>query len=547
MCGLFAIWADKYDVRMTAAKKAVKIQAHRGPDHQQIDDYGQITFAHNRLSIIDISVDANQPISSRCGMYSIIFNGEIYNYLELRSETDYEYRTSSDTEVILALYIKHGTDCLKYLNGMFAFAIYDRTRNLIFCARDRVGEKPLLYSEAANIFMIASELPAIASSGLLKLSEDPIGISYSTLRNLRHIPEPYTKYREIRRLEPAHAMIIKDKKIVKKWCYWSFDTKCESSITREDVASIIEDSVRIRERADVEVGALLSGGVDSSIICGLMAKHGLYPNAYTLHSDEEELSRAKYVSQLFKIPLHIINFSEVEQQAMRKNFASTYGEEVRLTSLGHAGQLYSRIRDDNIKVVMTGVGADEIFFGYDGTRRQLIFSDLLTLVEKLPTFWLEKFSSLFRSHSSLELLWSMARLENSKRKGFLYNREALRKGYGDEFDYGAIFEYWANLFPFENYIESSNFMGLILENAHSITISSDLVPMHFSVEARAPFLDHRVIELGFKIQAKYKTSSYIGKVNNKRILKEAFSTLLPPEILYAKKKGFGYALGEFYK
>ncbi|MGA1941030.1 asparagine synthase (glutamine-hydrolyzing) [Arcobacter sp. YIC-310] len=542
MCGIVGIWSDySIQIQEKYVNKILAQQFHRGPDNSSKITLDNITLGHNRLAIIDLNQNANQPFISNCGRYSLVFNGEIYNYLELKKELKYEFKTCSDTEVLLASYIKYGEKCIERFNGMFSFALYDKQEKTLFCARDRIGKKPFVYTEHSSGFYFASELAALFSIGIFDDTPDEIGIAYSYLRNYLHIPEPYTKYKSLRRLEPAHAMIIKKQKIVKKWCYWTPSFEYDHNLKKDDVYNIIDDAVRIRERSDVEIATLLSGGVDSSIITGLMVKHGLKPKAYTLKADEEELSRAKRVAKLFDVPLKVFKYDRDLQEELYHKMMTIYGEEVRLLPLTHAARLYEQISKENIKVVMSGIGADEIFYGYDGANKQLLFSDIVKMIEFLPNSFLKIFEKIFSFRVDFKLMFELAQKENHKRKGYLYGNEAKEKGLND-FDYSALIDFWSERITTNNYIDNSNWIGLMSENAHSITISSDLPPMLYSIESRAPFLDYRVVEMAFKIDAHRKIARKNGRANNKLILKQAFEGLVPDEILYAKKKGFGYGI-----
>ncbi len=542
MCGIVGIWSkNSNEVQQKYVDTILYKQSHRGPDNNSKITVDNISLGHNRLAIIDLSQEANQPFESNCGRYTLVFNGEIYNYLELRQNLDYQFKTSSDTEVLLASYINYGEKCIEKLNGMFAFAIYDKNEKTLFCARDRIGKKPFVYTEDPTGFYFASELAALFSIGIFKDTPDEIGKAYSRLRNYLHIPEPYTKYKNIKRLEPAHAILVKDKKIVKHWCYWSPSLNYDQSITKDDVYNLIDDAVRIRERADVEIATLLSGGVDSSIITGLMVKHGLQPKAYSLKADDEEIKRAQRVAQLFNVPLKVFEYDKNLQDKLYQKMINIYGEDVRLLPLTHAARLYEQIAKENIKVVMSGIGADEIFYGYDGANKQLLFSDIVKMIEILPNALLKTFEKIFSVSSNLKLMFELAQKENFKRKGYLYSKEAIKKGLNN-FDYSTLIDFWAKKINTNNYIDVSNWIGLMTENAHSITISTDLPSMVYSIETRAPFLDYRVIELAFNIDAHRKISKKDGRANNKLILKQAFEELIPKDILYAKKKGFGYGI-----
>lgn len=542
MCGIVGIWSTYgQEVQERYVDDILKLQQHRGPDFTGRTTIDSVTLGHNRLAIIDLHVNAHQPFFSSCGRYGIVFNGEIYNYIELKKELDYPFSTSSDTEVLLACFIAYGEQCLEKLNGMFAFAIYDKQERALFCARDRIGEKPFVYTSDAQGFYFASELAALFSLGIFSDACDEIGIAYSYLRNFRHIPEPYTRYKAIKRLEPAHAMWIKDRRIVKKWCYWSLNMEPKQAITPQQIRWLVDDAIRLRERSDVEVAALLSGGVDSSIIVGAMVKHGLCPKAFTLKADDEECQRAKEVADLFGVKLKIFDYDKNLQETLHARMTDIYGEEVRLLPLTHAARLYHQISQENIKVVMSGIGADELFYGYDGANKQQLFSDIVRCLEILPSKLLHTFEKIFPKNSDARVLFELAQQTNEKRKGYLYAQEAKEKGLPENI-FNTLIDFWADKVCTQSYIDMSHWIGLMCENAHSITISSDLPAMMFGIECRAPFLDHRVVEMAFAIESHRKIGRLDGRANNKLILKKAFEDLLPQKILYAPKKGFGYGL-----
>jgi len=272
-----------------------------------------------------------------------------------------------------------------------------------------------------------------------------------------------------------------------------------------------------------------------------MVKHGLKPQAYTLKADDDELGRAQKVATLFDVPLKVFEYDKALQEDLYQKMVDIYGEEVRLLPLTHAARLYQQVSQDGIKVVMSGIGADEIFYGYDGANKQLLFSDVVKMIEFLPNVLLKTFEKIFSFNPQVKLLFELAQKQNLKRKGYLYNQEAKQKGL-KAYNYNTLIDFWADKIKTNNYIDVSNWIGLMSENAHSITISTDLPPMMYGMEARAPFLDHRVIEMAFKIDAHRKIAKTNGRANNKLILKQAFEALLPNDILYAKKKGFGYGV-----
>lgn len=545
MCGISGLYSKDLPSRemLDVVSSMVNTQFHRGPDNEEVLAINEnLCFGHNRLAIIDLSSHGNQPFVSHCGNYYVTYNGEIYNYLELKSNLDYEFRTQSDTEVLLAAYIKYGFECVNRFNGMFAFSIYDRKKDLLFCARDRIGEKPFVYSEFSKGFIFASELPAIVNTGLVSTVPDEVGIAYSKLRNYLHVPEPFTSYKSIRRLEPAHCMVVRNGVIEHKWLYWKPDFTYDKMISTEEVYNVIDEAIRLRERADVGIATLLSGGVDSSLITAQMIKHGLNPVAYTMKSDDEELNRATAVAKQLNIKLKIFQSNPDMQRILWDKMTRIYGERINLYPLTLGARLFKSIQEDDIKVVMVGNGADEIFYGYDGANLQLLYSDILRFIDVLPNKMLTLLSKICTKNKRLSQLFQMATMANQNRKAILYRDEAEIKRYHG--DFGELLEYWGQFCNSDKYIDVANWTGLMSENAHSVTIAGDLPSMLYSVETRAPFLDHNVVELAFKIDAHRKISRKKGVRQNKLILKEAFINTLPEYILFGKKKGFGYGLKE---
>jgi len=509
MCSIFGYF--NYNEDINTLKKASFLMKHRGPDSSgyYIDD--KVFLGHNRLAIIDLE-NANQPF-----MYEnlvLVFNGEIYNYKELRKNylKEFNFRTNSDTETIILMYKKFGKECVKYFRGMFAFCIYDRKNNLFFCARDRVGEKPFFYYLDKNKFIFASEINPIKKLVNTTLNKKVEPLYYSSFK---HFPAPFTYYNEIYRLGPASYMIVKNNEIIEKNFYWDLNVGNYRMVKKEKVREKVIEAIKYTTVSDVQIGLLLSGGVDSSIIAYVLKSLGVDFIAFAFGKDKNdvELKRARLVADYLDIPLKEVTFTSDDLE-IHKKLIKAYGEPIYLLPLIFAYKLYKEISKENIKVVLSGNGADELFFGYVSHPKTALFS---------------YFKKIFNFKSNIDV-----KKERIYQSMFKKDRKIL-----DE-----LFEKYKSInlkFEKNYYIDFTNFFALFLEGALPMTIIGDLCGMLNSVEVRNPFFDYKLIEFAYNIPPYQKINNYFSKDGRglKKILKEAFKDDLPKEVFEAKKIGFG--------
>lgn len=527
-----------------------EIQHHRGPDGKGVWLNGPPTvgLCHNRLAILDLTPAGAQPMQSGDGRFVIAYNGEIYNYQELKVlliSGGAQFRSGSDTEVLIEAYRAWGEGMLLRLRGMFAFAIYDTVTNTLFCARDRVGKKPFVYATTPSGFAFASEIPAVRIMPRVDLTVDQSALAAMLLHNFRHIPDPYTAYKGIQRLRAGHAMKVRDGVIERMWRYWDPQSSVET-ITTENLRSILEDAVRLRMRADVPVGALLSGGVDSSAIVGMMRKHTDAPiHTYALGFDrqDEDLRRARIMAERLGTTHKEFYFDPDEQWIIFQNLLKIYGEPIMLLPLVHTYSLCRAIHDDGVKVVMSGNGADELFYGYTGHIRTLKISRWLDRIAFMRPFLKPlakgRFALLAASPGKRKAAFYKALAENEW--GSVISEDAkqqLANRASEEM------EYWGDLCPSKRFIDESNFVGLMVENTHSVTIAGDLPAMAASVEMRSPFLDQEIISFALATPVERKIPSTSNPGWLKAILRESVSDLMPAELLTAPKHGFGMGIQE---
>ncbi|MFN3694139.1 MAG: asparagine synthase (glutamine-hydrolyzing), partial [Ignavibacterium sp.] len=565
MCGISGILNLKEKAPISPETLRVMSFAlkHRGPDEAgaYLDDY--IGLAQSRLSIIDLS-GGSQPIHNEDQSLWIIFNGEIFNYPELRQELiqrGHKFYTNTDTEVILHLYEEKNEKCLDYLNGQFAFAIWNNITKELFLARDRVGILPLYFKLDQNKFYFASELKAIFSVQKDNPEFDPIGFEqiFTFWTNLPG-DTPFKDYKEI---PPAHYLKINfDGKFIFK-SYWQLPFRKESDIkvrplteVTEQVSELLTDAVKIRLRADVPVGSYLSGGLDSSGLTAIV-KNKFNNKLSTFGISFEEGSFDESSFQRIMVNHLQTNHSEVfaRNSDIGKSFDEIiyFGERpVFRTAPAPLYLLSKRVREENFKVVLTGEGADEIFGGYN------IFKEA-----KIRKFWSNNPESKLRSKllkklypyifkdkrlfSTLEAFFRLGIDEpdnpffshivrwsnNSKLKNFFSEefREKIKDYNGaDEFLLKLPHDYdqWETLSKAQ-YLEITTFMS-----GYLLSSQGDRMAMGNSVELRVPYLDHRLIEYMSSVPAKYK----IFGLNEKYILKKVFKDLLPKEILYRAKNPY---------
>lgn len=560
MCGICGIYNFKGNVSEEKINLMNSLLAHRGPDDKGSYIKGNIGLGHRRLSIIDLSKNGRNPVSNEDNSLHIVFNGEIYNFRELRKELlekGHTFKSNTDTEVVLHLYEDEKEKCLEKLRGMFAFAIWDEKEKKLFLARDRLGEKPLVYGIIDEKFYFSSEIRSILSAVGKSMEISLEGLHHYFNYNFFHVPEPYTIFREIKKLPAACYLVFdpqkgENKRIkVKKYWIPSFKKnkyKNEKQAISE-YSNLIKKTINSLEIADVPIGALLSGGVDSSSIVAQMSnKKNLKTYSIGYSKRDFELKRARKVSKLFKTKNEEVIFRK-QDLLLIPEIIYYYGEPLNLMPAVYSYKLCKEIKKD-LKVVLGGNGADELFFGYDGSNKLLLLSKIIKIEKYLPEKILEILAQKANKKSEFYLLLRMLLAHKDKKKGEIYRikgKELREKIYSKStlgklknLDDGKLIDNVWKECNSEEFIEKMYYCGLMLENAHSTTIIADVTGMANSLEIRAPFLDYKVVEFAASLPVKYKVKSIFSKKYNKYIVKKSSESLLPQEIIYGKKAGFGY-------
>lgn len=563
MCGITGIFAFNQigSFYMVNLAKSIDKLTKRGPDGRgaYIDDF--VALGHRRLSIIDTSYLGGQPMKDETERYVIIFNGEIFNYKELKKKlTDkgVTFTSDSDTEVLLKLFIHEGKKCLDSLVGFFAFAVYDKEEKSLFIARDRMGIKPLLIYHDEDKFVFSSELKSLMAFNIPK--EIDFTSLYSYLQ-LNYIPGPATIFKNVSKLEPGHYLEVK-KKDIKEGVYYSIPyTKqgVESNALsyeqqKEKLADLMDEAVRLRLIADVPIGAFLSGGIDSSVITGIASKHTENLNTFSIgYKDEPFFDETKYANLVAKKfnAKHTV-FSLTNNDLFDHLFDMLdYLDEPFADSSALAVYILSKNTAKNIKVALSGDGADELFAGYNKHYGEHMIREggfKVNLISNLDPLWkvLPKSRNGFIGNKirQFERLSSSAKLSPQERYwkwcGFAGENAALKLFTENTKSLLSIPEYKNRKHQVLKTITKDGDlnevlridMNLVLTN--DMLVKVDMMSMANGLEVRVPFLDHRIVDFAFSLPV----SSKVNKDMKKRIVQDTFRDILPPELYKRPKHGF---------
>ncbi len=536
MCGILGGNIKNWDY-----EKGIMAIKHRGPDAQRVIKNPLCTLGFARLAIMDLSMDAMQPMDSVDGSVTILFNGEIYGYRKLRDKlkAKYPFRTTSDTEVILYAYLEYGDRFIDQIDGMFAIAIYDRRVEMLKLYRDRYGIKPLYYYCHDEEFAFASELKAFtAASEGKKWTVDRTAIL--DFLCYQYIPEPKSIYEEVYKLKPACFLFydLREKRIIKRGKYWKLHVCTRAAGNRnakaiqEDVRELLAESVREQMVADVEVGTFLSGGIDSSIVTYESSRLNPNTTAYSIgfrEKSDDESHYARLFAEKYHINQKLKTVSIGDVKGLNGRMREWYDEPFADTS-AYPTYLVSKLAREDIKVVLTGDGGDEIFGGY-GRYRQ--FFEHLSNHDVARTKAVDK--ALCRTR--LEIPGKASQLKLYSGYIGVFDRELCRnwtKKYGIDGSYDTRWHLRKYYVPDLPPLTRARYLDFKTYLPGDILTKVDRTSMSVSLEARVPFLNRKLVEYVFGLAENECCSSDCLK----RLLKEAYRGIVPDEILYRKKMGF---------
>ncbi|HNP36301.1 MAG TPA: N-acetylglutaminylglutamine amidotransferase [Woeseiaceae bacterium] len=519
MCGIAG--EIRFD-QQPASKQRVALMSEkmksRGPDDHGLVERGWVAFGHRRLKIVDLSDRAAQPMTDETSGCCIVFNGCIYNHNELRAELGklgHPFRSRSDTEVILRAYIEWGKDCVDRFNGMFAFAIHDPGKDHVFLARDRLGIKPLYLQREKNCIRFASSLPALVAASKQTSSIDAVGLHhYMSFHSV--VPAPRTILADVRKLPPASRVMIDRKgcEAVETWWKPSFrrqpgDDQVSFEEWRERTAEVLNKAVRRRLTGDVPVGVLLSGGLDSSLIVGLLAKHGqqglqTFSVGFETRENEEgdEFRYSDIIAERFDTEHHQIRVPSGELLKHLPDCIDAMSEPM-VSHDNIAFYLLSKAVSEHVKVVQSGQGADEIFAGYHW------YPPMMDSAEPVADYEAVFFD---RDHAEYQRAVNAAFDPGDASSAFIRQHFALADA--------------------ERPIDMAMHLDTSIMLVEDPVKRVDNMTMAWGLEARVPFLDHEVVELAARIPPGFKVDG-----GGKYVLKELARKVIPAEVI-DRPKGY---------
>lgn len=551
MCGIFGVRFRSPDrpVCLRMVRDATNTMSHRGPDGSGYFVELNTGLGHRRLSIIDLAA-GKQPMTNEDGNVVIVFNGEIYNFKEIKKELagkGHIFRTDCDTEVIVHGYEEWGTDCLQKFNGMFAFLLFDKTRQLLWAARDRLGKKPLYYYQDKDVFIAASEVKAILRTGLVGsgLNENVLDAYFS----VGYVPGPETMFKEIRKVLPGHFLLVKDG-AVQEHEYWDFanihpayQDEADSSAR---IDTLVLDCVEKRLISDVPVGAFLSGGLDSSFVVGqmnnLIAPKAVDTFTVAYNKGYSEKYYAQTVAERFGTNHHVF-YLEPDDFFSSLETLVRFAEEPIVEPAAIALYHLSRLARKHATVLLSGEGSDEVFGGYwlyqfmakmERIRSYLpnilLSPSLLPLGSFLPILKYKKYFDWFYLPLSERYQGTSSYLTPTQKKGLYKQDFLISKSSYLEDQFSKFFKKVEKKDPLSQmlYVDAKTWL------VDDLLLKADKMTMAASIELRVPFLDYRLVEAVSALPSDLK----IRKGEGKYLLKKLSKSLLPKEIIFRKKMGF---------
>ena len=589
MCGITGFWeieGEKREILTDIVVNMTSTLSHRGPDDVgfYVDEKNGVALGHRRLAILDLSERGHQPMESFSGRYVIVYNGEIYNYKdlskEMRDNFNIDFKSNSDTEVLLAGFEVWGIEqTLKKINGMFAFALWDKKEKRLYLVRDRIGIKPLYYGVQGRILFFASELKAIIANRFFKptLNRDTLALFF----RYNCIPAPYSIYQDIVKLEPGHYAVIDKDLSVNIYCYWDVENVVEEGIKKPlllsenetilELEHLLSDSVKIRMISDVPLGAFLSGGIDSSTIVALMQSQSNLPiKTFTIGFNEDYYNEAKFAKKVAEYlgtdhtELYVTPREAMEViPGLAEMYDEPFSDSSQISTF-----LVSQLTRKYVKVSLSGDGGDELFGGYlryvwaDSFWNKIRFMPyflkfgMTKIISLLP---LETWDNLFgkveyllpkRLRQTLygDKLYKIAGILRSKSpddvyKGFVSHWKAPENLVLGSNEPETILDNFSIKTSIPNFKERMMFSDLVTYLPDDILTKVDRASMAVSLEARVPILDYRVVEFSKKLPLDFK----IRNGESKWILRNILYKYVPKELFERPKSGFGIPVGNWLR
>lgn len=568
MCGICGKMVFKNEIpQKELIKNMCSTIAYRGPDDEGIYTAPHIGLGQRRLSIIDLESSACAPLTNEDNTIWISFNGEIYNFQNLREELinkNHVFKTNSDTEVIVHLYEEEGFECLQKLRGMFAFAIWDEKKKLLFCARDRMGKKPFNYTLTSHSFVFGSEIKAITVDPEVSISPDYYAIDqYLTYQ---FVPSPLTAFKGIKKLGPGQYLTCTINGEVNIKSYWESTINEKISADKNDIEEQLLDklreSVKLRMISDVPLGAFLSGGIDSATIVALMAEQSSTPvKTFSIGFDDNEFNELPYarlVAERFGTDHHEMIVKPQASEILHllvHHYNEPFADSSALPTY-----YVSKMTRQYVTVALSGDGGDESFAGYSNYStllkwnrwnacpfwlRKITAGSINTILSMLPyqnniARW-QRGLSMISAENIKERRLQFGTILKTDEKRVVYTQKFKQLIIEDKFSEDTLAEY-----PWQYGMDDLDWLMRHDQKfylADCLMTKSDIASMANSLEVRSPFLDHKFVEFAARIPSAYKMKGDAGKI----ILKDAVRKLLPEEIMTKRKTGFGVPVAKWFR
>ena len=552
MCGITGFISFENVLNETTLRNMTATLAHRGPDAEGVFFDGICGLGHRRLSIIDLSEQANQPMSSQNGRYMIVFNGEIYNYQEIAEKLQITPRTHSDTEIILEAFAQKGTACVQLFNGMFAFAIYDTQKQELYLCRDRIGKKPIYYFWNGHHFAFASELKALMKFPFIKKD-----LNYTAIEDFLHlgyIPRPHTIYEDISKMYSGYWLKV-SKKGLEENMYWDIQACIrKDNLKNEEEAttqfqSLLESSVKYRLISDVPLGVFLSGGIDSSLVAALAQKQSSLPiQTFSIGFEEEKYNEApfaKKVANFLKTNHNELIVSTKQAKELIPQLIDIYDEPFADSSAVPT-LLVSEFAKKQVSVVLGGDGGDELFLGYGMYQWAKRLKNPIIRLLRMPIAQLLKLQPQNSSYKKASKLFSYPKRKKLashifSQEQFLFSQaevESLVKF--PITNYEPLLATQFGLMNCDPMLQQSLFdLQYYLQD--DLLVKVDRATMRFGLEARSPLLDYRIIEFALNLD----TSLKFRNKQSKYLLKKILYQYVPETYFQRPKRGFSIPLAQW--
>ncbi len=556
MCGIAGFYSLHKQFSETDLRAMTNVLQHRGPDAAGyfVNEEQTCALGHRRLSVIDLSEAANQPMFSNSGRYVIVFNGEVYNFQEVRRQLNITPRTTSDTEIIIEAFEKKGAECVHLFNGMFALAIYDKQEKSLHLFRDRLGVKPLYFFSDEGNFAFGSEIKALMQTDFVKSNVKVHKPSVYTFLYAGYIPEPYTIYDKIHKLPAGSYAIIKNNSIEVK-SYWKPEDKLKAEVNanfnsaKKELKELLTSSVRYRMISDVPFGTFLSGGIDSSLVTAIAQSISDKPvKTFSIGFKEAKFNESEYarkVSEHLRTQHHEFIVTESDALELMDKMMTAY-DEPYADSSAIPTMLVSKLARKHVTMTLSGDGGDELFLGYGMYNwADRLNNTVVKLFRKPISFSLSQLGGRFKRGANVfdypneELI-----------KSHIFSQEQY---YFSECELSELLEGDFKQAPlFKEQFETKRKLSAVEEQAlfdikyylkDDLMVKVDIASMQFSLEARTPFLDYRVVEFALNLSEDLKRRNGVAKY----LLKEALYDFVPKELFDRPKWGFSIPLSKWLK